>query len=172
MKHLIFLGFLIFLLGCLSLEGVEEINIEAQDLPIINFTAPEFSLPSLNGGNINLEDYYGKVVVLNFWASWCPSCRFEAPELERVWKKYQSENFVLIGINNGEDKKDIENFVKEFNITYPIALDSKAELTFLYGVRVIPTTVLVSREGKIAFMYEGPLSEEQLISLISYVQKL
>jgi peroxiredoxin len=135
--------------------------------------APPFTLPRYGEeGEITLDGLEGQVVVLNFWSSYCNSCRLEAPELERAWKSYRGRGVTFVGINVGEGTEDVARFVEEFSLTYPIALDTQGETLFFYGVRVVPSTVLVGRDGTIAFVYEGPLTERQLASLIDHSLRL
>jgi peroxiredoxin len=142
---------------------------EAVEAPSVLFEASDFSLPLYNAHKtVSLSDYKGKTIILNFWASWCVSCRLEAPGLEKTWQAYKNKEVVLIGINLQESPGEIQKFVKEYGITYPVVIDKKAETVFKYGIRIVPTTVFINKKGLVVYVYEGLLNEEQLISLIKY----
>lgn len=145
---------------------------EAFEAPSVLFEAPDFSLPLYNEDkNLALSDYEGKTVILNFWATWCVSCRLEAPGLEKTWKAFKDQDVVLIGINLQETPKEIQKFVDEYGITYPIVIDKEAETVFKYGVRIVPTTIFINKEGLVVYVYEGLLNDEQLVSLIEYTRR-
>ncbi len=120
---------------------------------------------------VRLEDFGGRIVVLNFWASYCASCRAEAKGLEEVWEEYQRKGVAFVGINMAERPEDVRRYIEEFNITYPNALDGKAETIFEYGVRTPATTFFITGGGKVVYVYEGPLDEEQLTALIEYTRR-
>jgi len=109
--------------------------------------APEFTLPNLGGGKVRLRDFRGKLLMLNFWASWCVPCREEMPAMERLYRKYTDRGFVILGVNLQDDKKSAAAFVKELKITFPIAFDPKGEVGRLYGAWGLPATYLIDSNG-------------------------
>ena len=109
--------------------------------------APQFTLPNLEGGKVGLKDFRGKLVMLNFWASWCVPCREEMPAMERLYQKFKQEGFVILGVNLKDDKKSARSFVKELQIRFPIAFDPDGEVGLLYGAWGLPTTYLVDADG-------------------------
>lgn len=142
---------------------------EAFEASTVLFEAPDFTLKLYTEDkNVTLSDYKGKTVVLNFWASWCVSCRLEAPDLEKTWKEYKDKGVVFIGINLQETPRDVQKFVEEYGITYLIVIDEKSETIFKYGVRIVPTTVFINKEGLVVYVYEGLLNDKQLVSLLDY----
>jgi thiol-disulfide isomerase/thioredoxin len=130
------------------------------------FPAPEISLPGLQPENtIRLSDYSGKVVVLNFWASWCPPCRLETPTLEKVYASYQGQDVVFVGINTTyqDNAQDAQSFLSEMGVTYPIAFDQDSDVSRAYLVSALPTTFIIDRDGIIQkIIYGGPLQETLL----------
>ncbi len=132
--------------------------------------ASEFSIKSFEGGELHLGSFASKVVVLNFWSSTCTSCRIEAPELEKAWREYRGKDVVIIGINVGDSEGDARRFISEFGITYPNAPDREGMMLFKYAVRVIPTSIFITRNSEIAHFYEGPLTQRQLVSLIEHTR--
>ncbi len=142
------------------------------DLKKAGKPAPTFALPSIEDGQINLDDYKGKLVLLNFWASWCPPCRAEIPGFIKVQKKYNEyvgKPFTFIGVAI-EDKKSASDFAKDFNINYPIAygLENSLEVAGAYGDPdgALPYSVLISADQKILSIHAGFLSEDKLIEMI------
>ena len=111
-------------------------------------TTPEFSLNTPDGKKISLKDFRGKVVLLNFWASWCVPCREEMPAMEKLYKEYRDKNFVVLAVAVKDRKQDAIDFVNELKITYPIALDPEAQVGSLYGAWGLPATYLIGPKGE------------------------
>jgi peroxiredoxin len=109
---------------------------------------PEFSLPSLDGKKISLKDFRGKLVFLNFWASWCIPCREEMPAMERLYQEFKENNFVVLAVNVKDRKGDATAFVKGLKLTYPIAFDPEGQVGLLYGAWGLPTTYLIGPKGE------------------------
>ncbi len=125
--------------------------------PLIARQAPSFTLPLFGGGTITLEDLRGKVVFLNFWASWCPPCRAEARTLEAAWQRYKDRGIVFLGIDIQDTEQDARAFLKEFGITYLNARDASGEVAIEYGVWGIPETYFIDRKGRITYKQVGAL---------------
>lgn len=123
--------------------------------------APAFSLPSMNGGTIDLRDLSGRVVFLNLWASWCIPCRDETPALETFYRRY-GHKVAQVGINVKEPLDTVEKFVREFGTTYPIVRDSDGRVTRRYGLRAVPETWFLDEQGIARFYWQGPLSFEEM----------
>lgn len=132
----------------------------------VNRPAEDLTLPLFNGGNIILSSLRGKPVVINFWASWCPPCREEAPILEAVWRRYKDKDVIFIGVNIQDAEADARAYIKEFDITYPNGPDIRGKITIDYGVSGIPVTFFVNREGLIISRWVGAISERVLVSRI------
>jgi peroxiredoxin len=109
---------------------------------------PEFSLITPEGKKISLKDFRGKVILLNFWASWCVPCREEMPAMEKLYQEYKRNNFVVLAVAVKDRKQDAVDFVKELKLTYPIALDPDAEVGSLYGAWALPATYLIGPKGE------------------------
>jgi peroxiredoxin len=117
--------------------------------------APTFSLPSRGGAAIDLAQYKGQVVMINFWASWCVPCRQEMPLLESIYKKYKPLGFTLIGVNVEPDQKEAENFLKQTPVSFPVLFDAKSKVSGLYNVQVMPTTVFIDRKGNVRLVHQS-----------------
>lgn len=130
--------------------------------------APDFTLVTLTGDSISLDDLRGQVVLVNFWASWCPPCRVEMPGFERVFRERRDDGFVIVGIATDRHAEDqIREFVAEHDITYPIALGTMDVVRAYGGVRALPESFLVDREGRIAHRVVGYFAEPALRSAIN-----
>lgn len=124
--------------------------------------APAFELEKLGGGGAgSLEDYRGKVVVLNFWGSWCPPCRAESPLLERWHKRISKDGrATLLGVDALDVTSDALDFVREYDLTYPMLKDSDEQTYPDYGVLSFPETFVIDRAGRVAAVKRGPVDEE------------
>ncbi len=120
--------------------------------------APAVSLPALDGGSRDLAQERGKVVLLNFWATWCIPCRTEMPELQSLADDLQGESFTLFTIDLQEDAATITPFRRELGLRLPVLLDEDGEVTRSYGVRALPATFLIDRKGVLRQQRLGPLS--------------
>ncbi len=127
--------------------------------------APDFQLETLSGETMRLSDYQGKIVVLNFWATWCPPCVEEMPHLQAFYENNKDQAIVVIAVNltsedNGIDA--VEEFVKEHELTFPIPLDHDGTIGEQYGAFAIPTSYIIDADGVIRQKYVGPLDEKLL----------
>jgi len=139
-----------------------------QPVPSLDAPAPDFELSTLSGESIQLEDYRGKVVLLNFWATWCAPCRLEMPALQEHFEEHDGK-LAVVAINNAENPEDVRNFVEELDLTFDVLLDPEAEVQRLYQVRGYPTSFLVDADGVIRIQHIGLMTEGQLDS---YLQEL
>jgi peroxiredoxin len=118
--------------------------------------AQDFTVPLLQGARFRLADQRGKVVLINFWATWCPPCREEMPAMERLWQRQRDRGFVLVAVSLDADRGPVKPFAAEHGLTFPIGLDSKLEVANLYGIRALPATFIVDRHGQVAALALGP----------------
>jgi peroxiredoxin len=112
--------------------------------PIIDFSASR-----LDGTQARLSALKGKVVFLNFWATWCPPCREEMPSMEALYQRFRGRDLELLAVDIQEDKGTVAAFMKEYGLTFPAALDSTGRISAEYGVRGIPATFIIDKEGGI-----------------------
>ncbi len=112
--------------------------------------APDFSLPTLEGPNVSLVDYRGKVILINFWATWCAPCREEMPSMQTLWEGYKDKGFVILAVaTDGHNRKAIDRFVKKLELDYPVLLDQDEQVRDRYKVVGLPITYFVGRDGNI-----------------------
>lgn len=117
---------------------------------------PEFTLPTPAGKKISLNDFRGKLVFLNFWASWCEPCREEMPAMERLYQEFKNKGLVVLAVNVKDSRKNALAFIKELKLTYPIGFDSDGQIGLLYGAWGLPTTYFIGRDGAALARLWGP----------------
>jgi thiol-disulfide isomerase/thioredoxin len=117
--------------------------------------AEDFSLPLLNGGARSLDELKGKVVFLNFWATWCPPCRAEMPSMETLYRRLGEKGLEFLAVDIQEKQKPVEAFIKERGLTFPVALDESGWISGIYGIRSIPSTFIIDRDGSIIAVAVG-----------------
>jgi peroxiredoxin len=117
----------------------------------------QFSLPLLPGGNAALSAYKGKVVVLNFWATWCPPCRAEMPSMETFYRRFKSQGLEILAVDGGEDAATVRQFIQQNGYTFPVLLDRDNAVNSRYGVSAIPTTYILDRNGSIIATVVGSI---------------
>ncbi|WAA11050.1 redoxin domain-containing protein [Fervidibacillus albus] len=152
-----------------SIETVTEPTVGLE----IGEKAPEFVLETLNGETLALKDLRGKTVLLNFWASWCPPCREEMPDMQKVYEQFKDENIEIVAVNLTYGRETVEkakNFQQELNLTFPIPLDKKAEVTKLYQIIPIPASYFIDRDGIIRDTKIGPMTEDEIIEKLEKIK--
>ena len=129
--------------------------------------APDFQLPDLNDKEIRLSDYRGKVVFLNFWATWCKPCREEMPSMEVLYKNFEKDGLVIlaVSIDRVTTKKEIPPFVKSLNLTFPVLVDSWGQTDKRYKLMGVPETYIIDREGTLREKVIGPRDWTRLDNL-------
>lgn len=140
--------------------------------PVTGAPAPDFTLKTLDGSELSLSQFRGQPVLINFWASWCPPCRLEMPELVRAFEAHQSEGFIILAVDlTFQDSiTDVRAFVDEFNMTFPVVLDETGEVTnSVYRLRGLPTSVFIGRDGKIKRVHIGAMTREQIEAFIAEI---
>lgn len=130
--------------------------------------APDFTLKSLEGSNLRLEEYRGQVVLINFWASWCGPCRQEMPLLDRLHNRYEDTGFAVLGINVEGDVAPAQEVVAETNVTFPILIDDGQKVSQLYNLKAMPSTVVVDRDGVVRYIHLGykPGDEAKYVEVV------
>jgi peroxiredoxin len=143
-------------------RGGRQLSLEAaiRELDLIRPSraraAQDFTAPLLGGKSFRLAGHRGQVVLINFWATWCPPCLEEMPALERLWQQHKDSGFVLVAVSLDADPAPVAPFLAAHRLTFPVALDSKFEVANLYGVRALPATFVVDRLGNLAALALGP----------------
>jgi Thiol-disulfide isomerase and thioredoxins len=130
----------------------------------------DFAVKSLGGAEARLSQQKGKIVLLNFWATWCPPCRAEMPALDALWKKDGSKAFTIMGLSLGEKEKTVADFIAKAGYGYPIYLDPNGEVGDRFGVRSIPTTYIIDKSGRVIAWKTGGAEYDSAEAIALFAQ--
>ena len=146
------------------------LRIQKFEEPVV---APDFTLNDLKGNQVTLKNFKGRVVFLNFWATWCPPCRREMPSMERLYKQLKDRDFTMLAVDMQESEKLVKAFMSDFSLSFPALLDLDGDISFLYGIRGLPSTYIIDREGMIIGKAVGPRdwSSQESIQLFQSLLK-
>ena len=136
--------------------------VQAEKTPLEEGMAPDFTLTSFDGRTYPLSELRGNVVIINFWASWCPPCREEAAYLERTWRKYKDKGVIFIGVDYADAEKPALAYIDEFDITYFNGPDLGTRISQRYNIKGVPETYYVAKDGTLRGNHIGPLFEPEL----------
>lgn len=128
-------------------------------MPKVGQPGPDITVTRLDGGSIKLSELRGKVVLLNFWATYCDPCRAEMPAMEKVYKEVADKGGIVVAVDQKESAATVRKFVEEFGLTFPIALDEKGAAGAVYGVQYMPTSFFIDKEGVVRYMKVGQMEE-------------
>jgi peroxiredoxin len=117
--------------------------------------APDFTLRTLEGQNLRLGEQRGRVVLVNFWATWCGPCRQEMPHLNKLYDKYKSSGFVLLGVNVDEDTRQAASVASKLGVKFPVLPDNDKRVSKQYDLSAMPSTVLIDRDGRVRYLHRG-----------------
>jgi len=142
----------------------------------VGMPAPDFKLPDLEGKTRQLSDYRGKVVFLNFWATWCKPCKEEMPSMQILWENFKTEDFVMLGVSMDRvtTKKDIPSFIESMSLTFPILMDSWGQTDMRYKLMGVPETYIIDQNGILREKVIGPRDwtlKESLVTIVQLLQK-
>jgi peroxiredoxin len=118
-------------------------------------SAPDFTLRTADGSNLRLAEQRGRVVLVNFWATWCAPCRQEMPLLNQLYQKYQGSGFTLLGINIDADSRNAVSVANKLGVSFPVLLDGEKNVSKLYDLSSMPSTLLIDRDGKVRYVHRG-----------------
>lgn len=155
----VFLLFQLMFAGSVIAE--EKVGLE------IGNEAPDFELETLDGEKVKLSDYRGHPVMLNFWATWCPPCKDEIPDMQKF---YEDNDVVVLAVNLTDtemSEKTVQKFADEFGITFPVALDVDSEASLLYRINPIPTSYMINADGIIIHKQYGAMTYDMMMKLLN-----
>ena len=166
MSRFNYLGALLLTVMIMSCDQISSPPVEAKERhsfaastpesPRVGFRAPTFSLEDLQGNDINLSDLRGKVVLINFWATWCGPCTLEMPSMEQLYREFHDEGFEMLAVSSDlQGTLVTKPFKEQFGLTFPILHDLRQEVMAAYLIRSIPASVLVGRDGVITYRVPG-----------------
>ena len=138
------------------------VNSEFGEVTINQSVAPEFIQRSFDGETVSLSGLRGKVVMVDFWSSWCPPCRQEAPTLAQIYREYEGKNIEFIGVIIWDTRRDAARYIEEYAIQYPNIMDESGEIAINYGVVGIPEKFFIDANGNLIRKFAGPMQQETL----------
>jgi cytochrome c-type biogenesis protein CcmF len=163
---------LVLLLGAgWAMWGMPHGSVSYGGRPLVGQEAPDFRLSLLDGETTALADLRGQIVVVNFWASWCPSCVEEMPDLQDVWEAYQDKGVTFLGVAYQDDATTVRNAMAQYGTTYPVGLDAGDRIAEQYGITGIPETFIVAPDGRVAYVHVGPITGEALTAQLDMLLK-
>ncbi|MBV8198770.1 MAG: TlpA family protein disulfide reductase [Candidatus Eremiobacteraeota bacterium] len=142
-------------------------SVKSGPQELVGQSAPTFSLQDDRGAAVSLNDYRNRIVVMNLWASWCPPCREEMPDLQRLASRYAAQRVAVVGVNEGESVERARAFAAALRIHFPIWVDATERYGRTYGALGLPTTVILNRQGVIVRGFDGPLTFEQMKAAVA-----
>lgn len=155
------LAFAVFIAGAALVSAVpvaattHDFQVLGLQPPKEEVEAPDFTLKDLNGKKVQLRDFRGKVVFLNFFATWCVPCRLEMPAMERLSQAFKDKGLVVLAVDIKESAKAVRAFLREVKVSFPALLDEDGSVAFMYGIRPLPATYLIGRDGMILWRAFG-----------------
>lgn len=155
-KIALVLGLVAVLFSGVVVSGCSEQSQSSS--PEVGKLAPDFRLSSLDGNIVSLSDFRGKAVLINFWASWCPACKFEMPFLQMIHEEWSEKGLVILAVDIGESQSEVQEFMANLGLSFTALLDSKKEVALTYNIRNIPTTFFVDKNGVIRDVKIGSFS--------------
>jgi len=169
---LVLIGAGLILLGFLSAvylyEASRSSTTEFQAVHVeVDFEPPNHYFQDLNGALYSLKDFHGQVILVNLWATWCPPCREEMPTLQAFYEKYKDDGFVLVAINQEEQRQAVLPFVDEFGLTFPVWLDEEFQAGRSFKTVSLPSSYVVDRSGQVRLMWIGGISKRNLEKFVT-----
>lgn len=154
-------------------RGVDLVGVAANEGLNKGEQAPDFELTTLAGEPIRLSELQGKKVILNFWATWCPPCKAEMPHMQNFYEDYaETENVEIVAVNltSGDREASVEEFVKDYGLTFPIPMDVEGEVGQKFQAVTIPTSYIIDTNGMIQHKIVGPMDETMIQDFVSNIK--
>ena len=158
------LGFLLIVASAFYIFRDYSLQSDLSTVPVqVNFAAPELTLTDTQGVERSLADYRGQVVLVNLWATWCPPCKEEMPAFQAYYNKHVDDGFIIIAVNDGDPTPDVLQFVKDYELTFPIWLDPTYIATEqAFKTLNLPSSFVIDRDGTVRLMWVGGISGKML----------
>jgi peroxiredoxin len=157
-----------------SEQVVEDLDMSSLTIGINKGNiAPEFELKTLDGESVKLSDFRGKKVIVNMWATWCPPCKAEMPDMQKFYDKNKDEDVAILAVNMTTSEKsvdDVSKFLDEYGITFPVVLDADNKVAMTYQSFALPTSYIIDSKGIVQQKVTGPMSYEMMEKMISEIR--
>lgn len=164
------LGGLVLFAALQKPDGVSADEVPNSVVPMaVEFPAPKLALENVRGGTQSLEDFRGQVVLVNNWATWCPPCKAEMPSLQKYYAAYQGEGFILVAINAGDGKPEVDKFVRDYGLTFNVWLDPNGAALNAFRNGNLPNSYVLDRTGTVRYAWTGEISYEMLEKYVTPV---
>jgi len=159
---LILAGMAVYLL--LSRPTRQNLAVELSSIPaVVNYPAPQLTLFDMQNRSVSLDDYRGRVVLVNLWATWCPPCKEEMPVFQAFYEQYKKDGFDIVAINDGDPKQSVEEFVDDYKLTFPIWLDPTYTATQkAFRTAGLPSSYVIDRQGTVRLTWVGGIKRDVL----------
>ncbi|MGH7181974.1 MAG: peroxiredoxin family protein [Nitrospiraceae bacterium] len=157
-----------------ALVGLPAFNVWSMGsrVPTVGTEAEDFRLPDLEGKSQSLSQYRGKIVLLNFWATWCKPCTTEMPAMQTVYDKLRDKGFVVLAVNELEDDAKVREHIKQYGHTFPVLMDRDNKVANQFGVFGLPVSVFIDQEGRVQeYIKGGLLTEQKIDETVARIQK-
>jgi len=162
---------IILLLFLFSTSTFAQDDLESTTLSKIGNNLPSFTTQSLSGKAFSSDELKGKVVLINFWATWCPPCKAELPLLQKnIYEKINNKNFVVLAISRGEATDTVKKFINKFNYTFPVYLDKDTKVYKLFASKYIPRNFVIGKDGKVKMATVG-FNKKEFEKMIRLIEK-
>ena len=140
-------------------------------VPTAEVEAPNFTLKTLNGAQVSLNSFQGKLIFLNFWGTWCYWCKVEMPSMQNLYNELKDMDFEIVAVNVGDSEQTARSYIKENNFTFPVLLDSYQAVAGMYGIRGYPTTFIIDKNGNYLAKFVGSRewNEQQVITIFKRI---
>jgi thiol-disulfide isomerase/thioredoxin len=146
-----------------NLASGDDLLSNGSVIPVeVNFKAPNLKLKDLQGNDVSISDHLGKVVLINNWATWCPPCKAEMPALEAFYNKHRGEGFILIAIDAGDTSTDVEEFVNEYGLSFPVWMDPDSQALEAFKNYGLPNSYVIDKDGVVQLAWTGAISDLML----------
>ena len=166
--HVLMVGILVATLGFLPFD----VWSMGSRVPAVGMQAEDFSLTDLDGKSQSLSQYRGKIVLVNFWATWCKPCTTEMPAMQKIYDKLRDKGFVVLAVNELEDDAKVREHIKQYGHTFPVLMDRDNKVANQFGVFGLPVSVFIDQEGRVQeYIKGGLLTEEKIDQTIERIQK-
>ncbi len=174
-RFLLFPGWAAFALGALLLIGGGAVLLAQASTPevepgaevaVLTREGADFTLQDFSGKTVRLADYRGRPVLINLWASWCPPCRAEMPDLVKFYEQHQAEGLVVLAVNSADQRDKAEAFMENQPMPFPALYDPKGRVMDAFGVQGLPTTFLIDRKGQVQFAWTGQITPNLLATRV------
>ncbi|MBC8508181.1 MAG: TlpA family protein disulfide reductase [Anaerolineales bacterium] len=138
-----------------ALSADEDLSV----VPVsVEYLVPELVMTDLSGKSVSLADFRGQIVLINNWATWCPPCRAEMPQLEAYYQAHKDQNFTLIGISAGDTQAQVENFVREYALSFPMWIDLESAALSAFRNNSLPSSYVIDKNGTVRLAWSGAIS--------------